>query len=154
MAAMRQQRVVGDRLLAPDQCAQLIWIARALAHTSYRPLVASITTWEVARCDPRLLPILVRVAGATAGSLRLCLHGRLQAFCSPGCSAAPPVRCSAMVIRPISFDKDVSAFLSAHACPPDWLHRLPIHASTELNSQTAPLPIRIQSSANIRLLGK
>jgi hypothetical protein len=53
------QRVVLDGVLSAARCARLAWLLRALAHTGYRPHVESLNTWEVARCDPRLLPQLV-----------------------------------------------------------------------------------------------
>lgn len=56
------QRVCVDFVLGAGECARLTWLLQALAHTSYRPHVVSVTAWEVARCDPRLLVPLVRRA--------------------------------------------------------------------------------------------
>ncbi|KAI8465390.1 MAG: hypothetical protein J3K34DRAFT_525389 [Monoraphidium minutum] len=76
----QQQRAVVDGVLAPDACARLIWLARALAHTSYRPHVVSVTAWEVARCDPRLLLPLAAARHAVLQAVERALGREAELF--------------------------------------------------------------------------
>ncbi|GBF93946.1 2-oxoglutarate (2OG) and Fe(II)-dependent oxygenase superfamily [Raphidocelis subcapitata] len=51
-------RVVLDDVLPRPACTRLSWLLQALSHDGHSPCVSVVTAYELARCEPRLLPEL------------------------------------------------------------------------------------------------
>ena len=58
--ACAHARVVLDGVISAAACDRLAWLVAALAHPGHSPHTEVVTTYELAHCDPRLLPLLVR----------------------------------------------------------------------------------------------
>jgi hypothetical protein len=76
-------RLVADAALPPRALRLLSWAIRGLAHDGHSPSVSVITAYELARCEPRLLPLLVRGPPPTRATR--CRDAR-----NPLCRRAPP----------------------------------------------------------------